>query len=130
MDVGKNSGLASGAAFVATNKIESDRTHGGVKQRAIIDRVVSPPKLDEGFLDNVFGVSCRSCPLPGKKQQARTDFRKATLPILMVCDVVHDLFTVLFPRRRQPMNLSMRSKFFPLVALVAVAGAHAEDVDL
>src|SRR5204862_6911775 len=36
----------------------------------------------------------------------------------------------LFPRRRQPMNLSMRSKFFPLVALVAVAGAHAEDVDL
>src|SRR5438045_8453345 len=36
----------------------------------------------------------------------------------------------LFPRRRQPMNLSMRSTFFPLVALVAVAGAHADDVDL
>src|SRR5947208_12451349 len=36
----------------------------------------------------------------------------------------------LFPRRRQPMNLSMRSKFFSLIALLAVAGAHAEDVDL
>jgi hypothetical protein len=28
------------------------------------------------------------------------------------------------------MNLSMRSKFFPLIALLTVAGAHAEDVDL
>ena len=28
------------------------------------------------------------------------------------------------------MNLSMRSKFFSLIALLAVAGAHAEDVDL
>src|SRR4029450_1144409 len=36
----------------------------------------------------------------------------------------------LSPRRRQPMNLSMRSKFFPFVALLAVAAAHAEDVDL
>ena len=28
------------------------------------------------------------------------------------------------------MNLSMRSKFFSFIALPAVAGAHAEDVDL
>ena len=28
------------------------------------------------------------------------------------------------------MNLSMRSKFFSLIALLAVAGAHAEDLDL
>jgi hypothetical protein len=28
------------------------------------------------------------------------------------------------------MNLSMRSKFFALLALLTVAGAHAEDVDL
>ena len=28
------------------------------------------------------------------------------------------------------MNLSMRSKFFSLVAWLAVAGAHAEEVDL
>jgi ketosteroid isomerase-like protein len=28
------------------------------------------------------------------------------------------------------MNLSMRSKFFSFIALLAVAGAHAEDVDL
>ena len=28
------------------------------------------------------------------------------------------------------MNLSMRSKFFPFVALLAVAPAHAEDVGL
>ena len=28
------------------------------------------------------------------------------------------------------MNLSMRSKFFALLALLAVAGAHAEDVGL
>src|SRR6266540_2656887 len=36
----------------------------------------------------------------------------------------------LFPRRRQPMNLSMPSNFFSFIALLAVAGAHAEDVDL
>src|SRR6266576_1894790 len=36
----------------------------------------------------------------------------------------------LSPRRRQPMNLSMRPKFFSLIALLAVAGAHAKDVDL
>jgi hypothetical protein len=28
------------------------------------------------------------------------------------------------------MNLSMRSKFFSFIALLAVAGGHAEDVDL
>jgi hypothetical protein len=28
------------------------------------------------------------------------------------------------------MNLSMRSKFFSFIAFLAVAGAHAEDVDL
>src|SRR4029450_9987802 len=36
----------------------------------------------------------------------------------------------LFPRRRQPMNLSMRSKFFSFVTLLVVAAAGAEDVDL
>src|SRR5919197_1045633 len=36
----------------------------------------------------------------------------------------------LFPRRRQRANLSMRSKFFLAIALLAVAGAHAEDVEL
>src|ERR1700758_748982 len=35
----------------------------------------------------------------------------------------------LFPRRCQPVNLSMRSNFFSLIALLAVA-AHAEDLDL
>src|SRR5205823_12844693 len=83
-----------------------------------------------GFLDNVFGVSCRSCPLPGKKQQARTDFRKELFQFSWFAMLSMTFSRSLFPRRRQPMNLSMRSKFFPLVALVAVAGAHAEDVDL
>src|SRR4029450_1383129 len=36
----------------------------------------------------------------------------------------------LFPRRRQPMILSVRSKFFAFIALLLPAGAHAEDVDL
>jgi hypothetical protein len=90
----KRSGLTASAAFVAADKIESDRTNGGVKQRAVVDLVVSPPKLDERFLDNVFGISRGSCPLPGEKKQTGTDFRKATLPILMAGDVVHDLFTV------------------------------------
>jgi hypothetical protein len=56
--------------------------------------VVAPPKLNEGFLDNVFGIVGRARPLPGEKQQARSDFRKTTLPNLMVSDIVHDLFTV------------------------------------
>ena len=56
--VGENSGLAPCAAFVATEKIESDRAHSGIKQRAIVNLVVSPPELDESFLDNVFGVGC------------------------------------------------------------------------
>jgi len=56
--LGGNSGLASRAAFVATNEIESDGTYRGVKERAVVDLVVSPPELDESFLDNVFGISC------------------------------------------------------------------------
>src|SRR4029077_5210625 len=36
----------------------------------------------------------------------------------------------LFPRRRQPMNFSMRSKFFALLGFVALGGAPAEDVGL
>src|ERR1041384_8221492 len=33
-------------------------------------------------------------PLPGKEQQTRSNFRKATLPIFMAGNIVHDLFTV------------------------------------
>src|SRR5262245_17333814 len=55
---GKRSGLTSSTAFVATDKIESDRAHSREKQRAIINLVVSPPEFDESFLDNVFGISC------------------------------------------------------------------------
>jgi hypothetical protein len=32
--------------------------------------------------------------LPGEKEQAGSDFRKTTLPILMRGDILHDLFTV------------------------------------
>src|SRR4030095_1105125 len=60
--VGEDSSLTPGAAFVARDKIESDRAHSGVKERAIVNFVVSPPKLDESFLHNVFGISCRSRP--------------------------------------------------------------------
>src|ERR1044072_2143671 len=36
----------------------------------------------------------------------------------------------LSPRRRQPITLSMPSKFFSFITLLAVAGAYAEEVDL
>ena len=54
--VGKNNGLASRAAYVAADKIESDGAHSGIKQPAVRNIVVPPPELDESFLDNVFRV--------------------------------------------------------------------------
>jgi hypothetical protein len=48
--------IPSRAAFVAMDKIESNGAHRGIKQRAVVDLVVSPPELDERFLDDVFGI--------------------------------------------------------------------------
>ena len=87
-------GLASGAAAIATDEIESKGTHRGIKERTVLDLVVAPPKLDESFLHNVFCVGGRLHPLPGEEQQPGSNFRKATLPILMAGQVLHDLFTV------------------------------------
>jgi hypothetical protein len=40
------------------DKIESNGAHRGIKQRGVVDLVVSPPELDERFLDDVFGIGC------------------------------------------------------------------------
>jgi hypothetical protein len=58
--------------------------------------MIAPPKLDECFLDNVFRVSRRRHPLPGKEQQTRREFKKATFPMFMSGDILHDLFTVFY----------------------------------
>jgi hypothetical protein len=42
-------------------------------------------------------------PLSGKKQQSWSNFRKATLPILMADQILHDLFTV-FILKTPPRN--------------------------
>jgi hypothetical protein len=81
---------------VAPNEIERNGTHGCVEQRAVIDVVITSPKLDESFLNNVFGVGTRSNPLPGEEKQARGDFRKTCFPSFMGDDIVHDLFTVFY----------------------------------
>jgi hypothetical protein len=53
-------------------------------------------KLDECFLDNVFGVGSRPHPLPREEQQARREVRKATFPMFMSGDILHDFFTVFY----------------------------------
>jgi hypothetical protein len=58
--------------------------------------MIAPPKLDECFLDNVFRVSNRRHPLPGKEQQARRELKKATFPMFISGDILHDLFTVFY----------------------------------
>jgi hypothetical protein len=58
--------------------------------------MIAPPKLNESFLNNVFGIGTRADPLPRKKQQAWGEFRKTASPTFMGNDIVHDLFTVFY----------------------------------
>jgi hypothetical protein len=90
----QSGGLTARASRIAPEQIETDRTHGCEKKRAILDRMLSPPEAHECFLDDVFGVGTRSHPLPGEKNQPGRELRKTFFPIFMANDIVHDLFTV------------------------------------
>src|SRR5207245_9802469 len=83
---------------IASKKIERDRANGCVKKRAIVDVVIAPPKFNESFLINVFGVGGRSRPLPREQDQAGRKLGKANLPIFIGSDILHDLFTVFYNR--------------------------------
>lgn len=75
--------------------------------------MITSPKTDECFLNNVFRVGWRTDPLPGKKEQTWREIGKANLPLFIRSDILHDLFTVFYNRdaanRRFCLNYA---KFF------------------
>ena len=86
--------FASRTTAVTTNEIQCDGPDCRIKQGAIVDVVIAPPKANERFLDDVLRVGPRPHPLPRKKQQTGTKLRKTNFPIFVGGDIIHDLFTV------------------------------------
>src|SRR5438132_8055650 len=76
--------------------IASNGTLSRVKQPDVRDVVSFSPETDESFLDNVFRIGRRSRPLPRKQHQAGCELGKASLPIFISGDILHDLFTVFY----------------------------------
>jgi hypothetical protein len=56
-DFRDNVRFASRPAVIAAKKIKGDRTNSRVKQGAVLNVMIAPPKANERFLNNVFGVS-------------------------------------------------------------------------
>src|SRR5262249_8711441 len=75
-----------------------NRADSCVKQAAVGDVVLFSPETNERFLDNVFGVRRGTRPLSRKQHQAGRELRKASLPIFIGGDILHDLFTVFYKR--------------------------------
>src|SRR4030095_3123951 len=73
-----------------------NRADGCVKQSSISNVVLLAPEADKSFLDNVFRVIRRTRPLPGEEHQAGRKLTKASLPIFIGGDILHDLFTVFY----------------------------------
>jgi hypothetical protein len=95
LHVSRSSGLTPGAADITPEKIERDGTDRRVKQPSIFDRMLFSPKLDESFLDNVFGVRELADELAGEEHESRPEFRETAFPIFFMSDdILHDLFTV------------------------------------
>src|SRR6266404_7444790 len=61
---GSGSEFAASASAVAPEKIKRNGSHRRVEEATVRDVVLFPPKTNESFLDNVFGVGRRSRPLP------------------------------------------------------------------
>src|SRR5216684_679439 len=89
-------GFSASAPAVAPEKIKSNGANSRVKQAAVRDVVLFSPETDESFLDNVFRIGRRSRPLPRKQQQAGCELGKASLPVFISGDILHDLFTVFY----------------------------------
>src|SRR5205823_3984075 len=91
--VRKSSRFTASPTAVAAKKIERDGPDRCVKKSTIADVVISSPKLDERFLNNVFGIGRRSCPLPREQHKAGCELTKPSFPIFIGGDILHDLFT-------------------------------------
>jgi hypothetical protein len=95
LHVERSRGFPACAANIAPKKIESDRADRRVKQPAIFDRMLLAPKLDESFLDNVFGVGELADKLAGEQDKPWPQFRETDFPIFFMSDdILNDLFTV------------------------------------
>ena len=116
IDVRNCSRLTPRAPAIAADKIESNGTHGCVKETAVANVVMPSPKFDERFLNNIFRVSRRARPLPGEKHEAGREFRKASLPIFIGGDILHDLFTVFYNRDAAKSCFCLRSRRFFLAS--------------
>ena len=86
--------FAPSPALVAPQTIERGRADGGVKESAIFDRMLAPPKTDKRFLDDVFRVGPTIRPAPGEKKQGGAELRKTGFPVFIGERSLHDLFTV------------------------------------
>ena len=87
--------FAAGAAGIAPKKIERDRPDRGVKERAILDRMLFAPEADERVLDDVLGVRGSADKLAGKENEPRPQLRETNFPIFFMSDdIFHDLLTV------------------------------------
>ena len=90
----RDGGFATGPALVAPQTIERSRADGGVKQRAIFDRMLPPPKTDKRFLDDVLGIGAAIRPAARKEEQRRAELRETGFPIFIGERSLHDFFTV------------------------------------
>jgi hypothetical protein len=55
--------------------------------------MLTPPKTDERFLDNVFRIGAAIRPTTGEEEQGRAELRKTGFPVFIERSL-HDLFTV------------------------------------
>jgi hypothetical protein len=112
---GNGSGFTARAPAVATKKIEGNGAHRRVKQAAIRDVVLFSPETNERFLNNVFRVGRRSRPSPRKQQQAGGELGKASLPIFIGVNILHDLFTVFYNQDAANFCFCLRLSDFVLL---------------
>ena len=90
----RNRGFAPGPTLVAAQPIECSRADRGVKQRAICDGMLSPPKTNKGFLHDVLGLGPGIRPASGKKEERRPELSKTGLPIIFGMHALHAVFTI------------------------------------
>jgi len=119
IDIGHRSHFSPSSPAVAPKKVERNRADSCVKQTAISDVVLFSPETNERFLDNVFGVGRRARPLSREQHEAGRELRKASLPIFIGGDILHDLFTVFYKRDAAKSCFCLLSPDFFLLWVLA-----------
>ncbi len=87
-------GFTPGAADVAPEEVERRGTDCGKEKRAIGDRMLLAPELNERFLHDILGVRDGANKLARKEDEAGRGFCETDFPIFVCGDILHDLFRV------------------------------------